>query len=191
MASVSKGTSLRQYALTRIALVIPMVFILLTMVFLLMRVAPGDPISASLGGHAPPAVINQIKQQLGYDGRSQRRLLVNTVAASRYLKLLLVALRPQLDAGGDGETLVALADLGARHRPRLGAERRSRVGYIDDLLGRASRESGKVRWLLACVGEGKSAPAQALDEVAFHLSEARIVLDPNYRTGVKPRPRSA
>ena len=67
MASVTKGTSLRQYALTRIALVIPMVFILLTMVFLLMRVAPGDPISASLGGHAPPSVINQIKHQLGYD----------------------------------------------------------------------------------------------------------------------------
>ena len=34
----------------------PMVLILLTIVFLLMRVAPGDPISASLGGHAPPAV---------------------------------------------------------------------------------------------------------------------------------------
>jgi peptide/nickel transport system permease protein len=63
----AKGTSLRQYALTRLALVIPMVFILLTMVFLLMRVAPGDPVSASLGGHAPPAVINQIKHQLGFD----------------------------------------------------------------------------------------------------------------------------
>ena len=67
MASVAKGTSLRQYALTRLALVLPMVFILLTMVFLLMRVAPGDPIDASLGGHAPPAVIEQIKKQLGYD----------------------------------------------------------------------------------------------------------------------------
>ena len=37
------GTSLRRYALTRLALVLPMVLILLTMVFLLMRVAPGDP----------------------------------------------------------------------------------------------------------------------------------------------------
>ncbi len=44
-----------------------MVFILLTLVFLLMRVAPGDPITASLGGHVPPAVVNQIKEQLGYD----------------------------------------------------------------------------------------------------------------------------
>jgi peptide/nickel transport system permease protein len=61
------GTSLRAYLITRLLLVIPMVFILLTMVFLLMRVAPGDPISASLGGHVPPAVINQIKHQLGFD----------------------------------------------------------------------------------------------------------------------------
>jgi peptide/nickel transport system permease protein len=44
-----------------------MVLILLTLVFLLMRVAPGDPISAALGGHAPPAVVNQIKKKLGFD----------------------------------------------------------------------------------------------------------------------------
>ena len=62
-----KGTSLRKYALVRLALVVPMVFILLTMVFLLMRVAPGDPISASLGGHAPQSQIDEIKAELGYD----------------------------------------------------------------------------------------------------------------------------
>lgn len=61
------GPSLKRYAITRIALVVPMVFILLTLVFLLMRVAPGNPVSASLGGHAPPAVIKQISHQLGYD----------------------------------------------------------------------------------------------------------------------------
>jgi len=64
---VSKGTSLRKYAVVRLALVVPMVFILLTMVFLLMRVAPGDPISASLGGHAPQSQIDEIKAELGYD----------------------------------------------------------------------------------------------------------------------------
>jgi peptide/nickel transport system permease protein len=62
-----QGTSLRQYALTRLALVLPMIFILLTLVFVLMRVAPGDPISAALGGHAPPAVVQRIKHELGYD----------------------------------------------------------------------------------------------------------------------------
>src|SRR5438552_7252413 len=64
---MGQGTSLRTYLLTRLGLVIPMVLILLTIVFLLMRVAPGDPISASLGGHVPPAVVNQIKHQLGFD----------------------------------------------------------------------------------------------------------------------------
>jgi peptide/nickel transport system permease protein len=62
-----QGTSLKRYALTRLALVVPMVFILLTIVFLLMRVAPGNPISSALGGHVPPAVVKQISHQLGYD----------------------------------------------------------------------------------------------------------------------------
>jgi peptide/nickel transport system permease protein len=69
------GTSLRTYLLTRLALVIPMVLILLTFVFLLMRVAPGNPISAALGGHVPPAVINQITHQLGFDQPLWRQYL--------------------------------------------------------------------------------------------------------------------
>lgn len=44
-----------------------MVLILLTLVFLLLRVAPGNPVSAALGGHVPPAVIKQITHQLGFD----------------------------------------------------------------------------------------------------------------------------
>ena len=47
-----------RYLLTRLALVVPMVLILLTFVFLLMRVAPGDPISAALGGHVPQSVLD-------------------------------------------------------------------------------------------------------------------------------------
>ena len=70
-----QGTSLRRYALIRVALVLPMVFILVTLVFLLMRVAPGDPISAALGGHAPPAYVAQVKHQLGYDQPVWRQYL--------------------------------------------------------------------------------------------------------------------
>jgi peptide/nickel transport system permease protein len=61
------GTSLRTYLLTRLALVLPMVFILLTLVFLLMRVAPGNPIQAALGGHVPPAYVHQIEHRMGFD----------------------------------------------------------------------------------------------------------------------------
>src|SRR6476659_6011968 len=61
------GTSLRTYLLTRLALVVPMVLILLTSVFLLMRVAPGNPIQAALGGHVPPAQVQAITHRLGFD----------------------------------------------------------------------------------------------------------------------------
>src|SRR6476661_10501604 len=44
-----------------------MVFILLTFVFLLMRVAPGNPIQAALGGHVPPAQVKIIEHRLGFD----------------------------------------------------------------------------------------------------------------------------
>ena len=57
------GTSLRTYLLTRLALVVPMVFILLTLVFLLMRVAPGNPIAAALGGHVPAAQVKLIEHR--------------------------------------------------------------------------------------------------------------------------------
>jgi peptide/nickel transport system permease protein len=63
----SRGTSLRQYLLTRLLLVIPMVFILLTLVFLLMRVIPGDPVSASLGGRVPQEEVDRIREELGYN----------------------------------------------------------------------------------------------------------------------------
>ena len=64
--SSSKG-SLRRYIVTRLILVIPMVFILLTLVFLLMRVAPGNPILAALGGHLSPAQLAVRERIGGYD----------------------------------------------------------------------------------------------------------------------------
>lgn len=59
--------SLRTYVLTRLVLVIPMVWILLTMVFVLMRVAPGDPVTASLGGRLTPADLAARRHTLGLD----------------------------------------------------------------------------------------------------------------------------
>ena len=42
-----------------------MLFILLTIVFAVIRIMPGDPVSAMLGGHAPDKVIEQKKEELG------------------------------------------------------------------------------------------------------------------------------
>lgn len=44
-----------------------MVLILLTLIFLLLRAAPGDPVTATLGGRLPPEEIAQRKQALGLD----------------------------------------------------------------------------------------------------------------------------
>ena len=59
--------SLPRYLVTRLLLVIPMVVVLLTIVFILMRVAPGDPVQASLGGRQPQSVIEQKRHELGFD----------------------------------------------------------------------------------------------------------------------------
>ncbi|MDX6297108.1 MAG: peptide/nickel transport system permease protein, partial [Nocardioidaceae bacterium] len=64
--SASAG-SLPRYILQRILLVIPMMWILMTLVFLLMRVAPGDPISAALGGKLNPQALAQARHRAGLD----------------------------------------------------------------------------------------------------------------------------
>jgi len=57
--------NLTRYIITRVLLTIPMVFILLIIVFVVLRVMPGDPVSAMLGGHAPESVIEQKKEEMG------------------------------------------------------------------------------------------------------------------------------
>lgn len=65
---MAKSTgSLRTYVVTRLLLVVPMVLILLTMVFLLMRVAPGDPIQAALGAKLSPTELAAKRHAAGYD----------------------------------------------------------------------------------------------------------------------------
>jgi peptide/nickel transport system permease protein len=59
--------SLPRYILQRILLVIPMLWIILTLVFLVMRVAPGDPVSAALGSKLNPTQLAQRRHALGFD----------------------------------------------------------------------------------------------------------------------------
>ncbi len=56
-----------KYLVARLLLMIPMLFVLLTLVFVVLRVMPGDPVSAMLGGHAPEKVIQEKKKELGLD----------------------------------------------------------------------------------------------------------------------------
>jgi len=62
-----RGASLGRYVVLRIALTIPMILILLTFVFVILRVAPGDPIEAAYGQKLPPAQIAAVRHNLGLD----------------------------------------------------------------------------------------------------------------------------
>src|SRR5437764_1317630 len=66
MTTTATSGGLRRYLLTRLALMVPMILILVTMVFFLMRVI-GDPISAALGGRLPPDQIAERKHAAGLD----------------------------------------------------------------------------------------------------------------------------
>ena len=79
---MSRHRRLLRYLASRLALVPVMLWLIASLVFLLLRVAPGDPIDALLGTRAPQAAREALRQQLGLD----QPLLVQY---SRYLGDLL------------------------------------------------------------------------------------------------------
>jgi peptide/nickel transport system permease protein len=66
LATATSSGSLRTYLITRLLLVIPMVWILVTVVFFVMRTI-GDPITAALGGRLPPSELAQRRHAAGLD----------------------------------------------------------------------------------------------------------------------------
>ncbi|MDN5598970.1 MAG: ABC transporter permease [Brachybacterium sp.] len=60
------GGGLGRYILIRFLLIIPTIFILMTMVFFLMRIT-GDPLTAALGGRLTPAQLAERRAEAGYD----------------------------------------------------------------------------------------------------------------------------
>lgn len=63
----SSSGSLPRYILVRLGLVIPMMWVLLTVVFILLRVAPGDPVSAAVGGKLNADALDARRATLGLD----------------------------------------------------------------------------------------------------------------------------
>lgn len=63
----SGAGSLPRYVGQRLLLVIPMMWLLLTMVFLLLRVAPGDPVTAAVGDRLSEEALDQRRAALGLD----------------------------------------------------------------------------------------------------------------------------
>ena len=56
-----------RYAVRRLLLAIPTLFTMLTMVFVLVRLVPGDAAMAMLGDHASAAALKALRAQLGLD----------------------------------------------------------------------------------------------------------------------------
>ena len=59
--------SLPRYIVQRLLLIIPMIWVLLTIVFLLLRVAPGDPVTAAVGGKLDEEALDVRRHALGLD----------------------------------------------------------------------------------------------------------------------------
>jgi peptide/nickel transport system permease protein len=59
------SSSLRNFLITRIFLTIPMIWILITMVFFVMRILPGDPIRSQLGPKVSAEQAEALRERLG------------------------------------------------------------------------------------------------------------------------------
>jgi peptide/nickel transport system permease protein len=63
----SRSSSLWSYTLTRLMMAPLMIWFAVTLVFLLVRALPGDPIDAELGPKAPPELKAELRAARGYD----------------------------------------------------------------------------------------------------------------------------
>jgi peptide/nickel transport system permease protein len=61
----SSSGALPRYIAQRVLLMIPMIWLVLTLVFLMLRVAPGDPVSASVGGRLSEAELERRRAAIG------------------------------------------------------------------------------------------------------------------------------
>lgn len=64
---MSRSKSLQYYLLSRILLAPLMIWTITTVVFLLLRATPGDPVDVVLGDRAPEAAKEELRQRLGLD----------------------------------------------------------------------------------------------------------------------------
>src|SRR5579859_7050832 len=64
---IAGSSSLRNYVIARLLLTIPMVLILLTLIFVVLRVLPGDPVESELGPRGSPELRAELRAQFGLD----------------------------------------------------------------------------------------------------------------------------
>jgi len=133
-------SSLRAYIITRVLLTIPMVLILLVLVFLLLRVMPGDPIKAAMRPGVPPEYLDEIRHAQGLD----RPLVINLRGSWARVKPAVVVLYAEHDAASHPVMLAFEGD-------RLPITDRFTEKATDDHPGsdwiRVSADEGQVVWV--------------------------------------------
>jgi len=99
--------TLRAYIITRILLTIPMLFVLITLVFFVVRIMPGDPVEAMLRPGVPQEYKDQIKHNLGLD----RPLFINLRGSSARVRADTLFLQAEPGAGGTKTLRVETDDI--------------------------------------------------------------------------------
>jgi peptide/nickel transport system permease protein len=94
--------TLRTYILTRTLLTIPMLFILVTLVFFIVRIMPGDPVEAMLRPGVPKEYKDQLKHNLGLD----KPLFLNFQGSTAKVKPEQLFLQTEAGPGGSKALLV-------------------------------------------------------------------------------------
>jgi peptide/nickel transport system permease protein len=94
--------TLRAYIITRTLLTIPMLFVLVTLVFFVVRIMPGDPVEAMLRPGVPKEYKDQIKHNLGLD----RPLFLNFRGSTAHIKGDSLFLQSAMGVGGTRILLV-------------------------------------------------------------------------------------
>lgn len=61
------SAGLRSYIVTRLLLTLPMVFILVSVIFFVLRIIPGDPVTSQLGPRGGPEARERMTRELGLD----------------------------------------------------------------------------------------------------------------------------
>jgi peptide/nickel transport system permease protein len=137
----ARGSSgLRSYTTTRILLTIPMILILATVVFFVMRILPGDPIDSTLGPKGTAEIKERFAEQHGLNDPIiiQYGRFVGNVFTLNFGNSLIQSQRPIVDELGERlpatlemiipATILALG-LGIYLGTRAGVKRKSATDY--------------------------------------------------------------
>ncbi len=67
MMMAGRGFSVLKNVLKRIAVAIPVLIGVILLIFIMLRIVPGDPVTTMMGEHVNPAVIEKISREMGLD----------------------------------------------------------------------------------------------------------------------------